>query len=370
MNPLFQQLLELYLLPTPIPPGMVSRDIVRKAIEFDRPPRIPFSFINPLQSDFFEIAAVPRFSFLNAPDSQDKVANIWVSKLTEKPMNQGDRYYDEWGVGWEVSGRLWDHAFDHPLRDLRKLDGYRFPDVAAPEKFDLLQPYVRQARKAGKYLVGFDPILMFERMRGLMGFEELMVAPYTQPEGLQALLDLLADLEIAVINQWARIGDVDAYMTWDDWGLQTSLQMNPLTFRQYYKPRYARIVEAAHQGGMHYIWHNCGYIMDMIEDMIEIGVDVLQLDQPRLMGYRELADRFGGRMCFWNTADIQWSATQDLPESEIKAEVAKMVKAFNRFDGGFMARQYADATDIEMPPERDVAIYEAFLDSGCGLSIT
>jgi hypothetical protein len=159
VNPLFQQLLELYLLPTPIPPGMVSRDVVRKAIEFDRPPRIPFSFINPLQSDFFEIAAVPRFSFLNAPDPQDKVANIWVSKLTEKPMNQGDRYYDEWGVGWEVSGRLWDHAFDHPLRDLlkRRLE----PDVAAPRTGMLNR---MSGRPEGREVPGrVRPILMFER---------------------------------------------------------------------------------------------------------------------------------------------------------------------------------------------------------------
>ncbi len=73
-----------------------------------------------------------------------------------------------------------------PLRNLNRLDSYQFPDVAAPEKFDALETFVKQALKAGKYVVGFDPILMFERLRALVGFEELMVAPYTQPAGLRA----------------------------------------------------------------------------------------------------------------------------------------------------------------------------------------
>ncbi|RJP15580.1 MAG: hypothetical protein C4520_20175 [Candidatus Abyssobacteria bacterium SURF_5] len=366
MNPSIQQLLELYLQPAPVPPGMTSRDMVLKAIKFVHPPRIPYSFISPVESDFFEVAAIPQFMHLVEPDG--KAANIWVSAGKKGAKDPGDRYHDEWGVGWEVTGRHWDHAFDHPLRDLRNLDSYRFPDVADPEKYDMLKPFLEMGRKAGKYTVGFDPILMFERMRALLGFEELMVSPYTQPRGLELLLDRLADLESAVIEQWARIGGVDAYMTWDDWGLQTSLQMDPDTFRKFYKPRYKRIVEAAHQHGMHYIWHNCGHIIDMIPDMIDIGVDVVQLDQPRLMGHRNLADKFGGGICFWNTVDIQWSTMENPTEEEIGAEVAEMIAAFDRFGGGFMARQYPDPTDIEMSPERHEMIYQAFLAHGCSLS--
>jgi hypothetical protein len=45
-------------------------------------------------------------------------------------------------------------------------------------------------------------------------------------------------------------------------GSATSLQMNPSTFQQY-----AAIRESSklHIKGHAYIWHNCGYIMDMIE---------------------------------------------------------------------------------------------------------
>ena len=269
------------------------------------------------------------------------------------------------GVGHRVTGRIWDQACEHPLRDLGELDAYRFPNVAASERFTWLGPYVDRASAAGKYVVGFNPVLMFEKVRALMGFEELMLAPYTQPEGLEELLDRLADLTVDVIGRWRELGGVDGFMTWEDWGLQSGLQMKLATFRQYYKPRYARVVRAAHDCGMHFIWHNCGDVMQMIPDMIEIGVDVLQLDQSRLMGHERLAGAFGGKVCFWNTVDVQWSAEADVTIDDLKREVAEMTTVYNRFNGGFMARHYPDAKDINLADERQVAISEAFLEHGC-----
>ncbi len=355
MDEFREQIIAKYLEPTPVPAGVTSREIVRKAIEFEAPERIPYSFIRPFESDFCEMAVLGA---LLGGKGEGRAPSAG---------SRGDVYYDEWGVGQEITGRGWDHAVKAPLEDLAKLDDYDFPGVAKPARFDPLRPYVPRARQAGKYVLGFDPVMMFERARGLVGFEELMIAPYTQPRGLATLLDRLADLAIASIEQWARIGPVDGFMTWEDWGLQTTLQMKVETFREFYKPRYARIVEAAHRNGMHYVWHNCGQILDMLPDMIEIGTDVVQLDQPRLMGHQHLADEFGGRICFWNTADIQWSTRAELSDAQIHAEVCDMVRSFDRFGGGFMARHYPQPADIELSAERQQVIYRAFLESGCAL---
>jgi hypothetical protein len=333
---------------------VTSRELVRRAVEFENPARIPYSFIAPVRSDFFEIVAL----------------EAWLKSRKEGTarLQLGAVYYDEWGVGQKVTHRSWDQVIHHPLSDLRALDDYRVPDVAAPERFTWLAPFVRRAQEAGKYVVGGDPVLMYERMRALMGFEELMKAPYVQPGPLEALLDRLTDLTIAVIEQFSRIGGVDGFMTWQDHGGQERLQMGIETFRQFYKPRYQRIVEATHAAGMHYIWHNCGQIVDMIPDMIEIGVDVVQLDQPRLLGHRLLADRFGGKICFWNTVDIQWAASGTPSQADLRAEVAAMTTPFERFTGGLMVRHYPQPWDIGLATAFHEATYEAFLENGCALS--
>jgi hypothetical protein len=346
-------LMAALLAPQPAPPGMNSREIVRRAIEFDGPPRIPYSFMVPLETDFFETGVLD-----------------WLQRGHEKPAatpQLGETRYDEWGVGWEVTTRWWDHSFHHPLRDLGELESYRFPGVADPERFSWMAPHLERAREAGKYVVGHNPIGMYERMRHLLGYEDLMIAPYTQPDGLRALLGRLSDLTIAAMDQWVRIGPVDAFMSAEDWGLQTQLQMKIDTFREFYKPHYARLVAAAHERGMHYIWHNCGFITDMIPDMIELGVDVVQLDQPRLMGHASLSEAFGGKICFWNTVDIQWSTSAAVSAEEVRAEVAEMTGAYARFNGGLIARHYPQPWDIQLSEEMQRVIYQAFLDNGCAL---
>ena len=51
--------LNVFLKETPAPEGMTGRDIVKKAIEFDSPPRVPYSFVHPRESDFLENGCSP-----------------------------------------------------------------------------------------------------------------------------------------------------------------------------------------------------------------------------------------------------------------------------------------------------------------------
>ncbi len=103
-----------YVRPVPTPAGFTSREIVRRALEFDHPPRIPYSFIDPLESDFVELAVIQG--------SSEDIASV----------PRGEMVFDEWGVGRRSSGTSWGHAEVHPLADLSALDGYRFPEVVAP----------------------------------------------------------------------------------------------------------------------------------------------------------------------------------------------------------------------------------------------
>lgn len=248
---------QLYVRPVPTPPGFTSYDIVRRAIELDDPPRIPYSFMEPLESDFVELAAV--------------IGATGALNMYDVP--KGEIAFDEWGVGWRSSGRLWGHADVCPLADLSALHSYQFPDVWTDAQTALARLLLEAGTAAGKYVMGADPIHMYERMRGLMGFENLMVAMYDDRERFEVLLDTLTDMTIAVVRKYADLGGVHGFMTWDDWGLQTNLQINPAYWRKMFKPRYARIVAACHSANMHYVLHSCGFIWAIIPDLIEIGVD-------------------------------------------------------------------------------------------------
>ena len=338
---------EAYLKPVPTPEGFTSREIVRRAIEMDGPPRVPYSFIQPLESDFVELA----------------VAAAAAAGMAGLP--KGELSFDKWGVGQRGTGRHWAHSEVHPLADLSALDGYQFPEPMPPAQVELARALTTAGNEAGKYVVGADPILTIERLRDLMGFDNLMLALYTDRERFERLLDKLIDMAIEAVHVYAEMGGVHGFMTWEDWGLQTTLQIRPEQWREVFRPRYQRLVGEAHKAGMHYLWHCCGYIVDIIPDMIEIGVDVVQIDQPRLMGIKRLAGEFGGKICFWNTVDIQWSPLEEVGLEELRADAKHMIEQFGRFNGGFIARQYPQPRDIGMPLEKHQAIYEAFMESGC-----
>lgn len=337
------------LTPAALPAGTTSRDLVRSAIRLQSPARIPYSFNAPYGTDFFELATLERL----------------LDRACRPQLAPGTAYIDEWGVTYRKTRFSWDEVIASPLADMTGLDAYPFPDVAEPARTVRLQPFVTRARHAGKYVVGADPVLMRERVCALMGFEQAMTAARLHRAALESLLDRLTAMTVQALERLADLG-VDAFMTWQDHGLQSGPLMRPSLFRELYKPRYARVAAAAHARGIDYVWHSCGQIAELIPDMIEIGVDVIQLDQPHLIGHRQLAQRFGGKVCFWNTVDIQWAAQPGRTAEDIAAEVAESLEPFAQA-GGVMVRHYGEPGDIGLPADFHLESVRAFLANGCAL---
>lgn len=336
---------QLKQVPTPI--GITSKEIVIKTIEFDDPPRIPYSFYcHPTFGDIFD------FFFMK-----------WTDK---KPNVKNGFYTDEWGVVWQNTRYTWGTAVKYPLSELAHLANYKFPKPITNKRLFLIAKVAKLAKFKKKYIVAPNHICMLERMRSLMGVEKLILAPYEQPSKLEELLDILTNMTIDLLNKYNNSGLnlFDAFMTWEDWGSQSRLLMSNDMFKKFYKPRYKRIVDAVHENGMHFIWHSCGYIMDLIPDMIDIGVDVVQIDQPRLLGHQQLIDSLGGKMCMWNPVDIQWSTQNHITNDDIKKEIDDMINIYNikKYKGGFIFRNYPDPQDINISIERQKFINSTFIE--------
>ena len=255
----------------PTPEGVNSRELVLQAIEMRGPARLPFSFVEPLQSDFFELCELERR----------------LNPHRKLPM--GESYTDVWQVDHEVAKGLFDRVVEHPLRDLSDLSDYEFPAVDELVDLNTLRPFVQRACGVGKYIVAADPVLLFERLRSLMGFESMILAPRKQAARFSDLLDSLAELTVKSVESLGRLEGVDSFMSWQDFGAQSGLMIRVEEFRELYKPGLARVVCATHEQGLRFVLHSCGELRELIPDFIEIGVDVLQLDQAKLLGYEFLS---------------------------------------------------------------------------------
>jgi hypothetical protein len=109
--------------------------------------------------------------------------------------------------------------------------------------------------------------------------------------------------------------------------------------------------------------HSCGYIVDILDDLIEIGLDVIQMDQQENMGLDLLGERFGGRITFYSPVDIQYTMVRGSLD-DIRAYARRMVETLGRPDGGFIPKWYGDPRGAGHSREAIDAMCEEFLRLG------
>lgn len=291
-----------------------SREEVKRTIEFKKPSRLAYDFYEKYGSDFFWIGMNP------SPDARYK------------------KGIDEWGAVWDSIGTSsLGEVREFPLKDWKDFDKLKIPDITKPERWICLEGV--KERTNGRYILG-GGISIYERVHFIRGLENTWVDIYESRDELCRLLDILADMNLYAIEHYKE-AEVDGYFILDDWGLQNKLMISPDIWREIWKPRYKKIFSAVHKAGMHTFLHSCGYIVDILGDLIEIGLDVVHMDQQQNMGLELLGSRFGGRITFFSPVDIQTV----LPKgdiNEIKAYCLKMVELLGRPNGGFIPRWYND----------------------------
>jgi uroporphyrinogen decarboxylase len=152
-----------------------------------------------------------------------------------------------------------------------------------------------------------------------------------------ALLDRVKEFSIGIGKQLAALG-VDAIWAGDDFGGQNGMLISPTMWRELFKPRHAEVfqeIKAANPEVM-IIYHTDGAVDPIIDDLIEIGVDVLNPVQPNVPGMapQDLKSRFGDRLSFFGAIDQQKLLPEGTPE-EISADVASKIEILGA-GGGYM----------------------------------
>ena len=140
----------------------------------------------------------------------------------------------------------------------------------------------------------------------------------------------------------------------DDWGTQRAMITSPEIFRKIFKPMYRDYAEIARKYGKHVFMHSDGYIIDIIPDLIEVGVNALN-SQVFCMGVKELGERFCGKITFWGEIDRQHFLPQG-SRQEIEQAVHEMWTHLYA-DGGVIAQC---EFGLEAKPENVLAVFETW----------
>ena len=322
---------------------MTSREIVARAIELGRPPRLPFW------------QHVARF----APDD---VCDCWEMDRGRAGWFFDSPVRDDWGCGWARSERKnMGQVVSHPIRDWSGLQTYRPPDPRDPFYFERLER--EMAGAGGRYVVVTSHFNLIERVHMLHGFAETMMDLYGAPAKVEKLIDMVLAWKLDHFDELRRrFGDrVHGLFLTDDWGTQEAPFISVRMFQDFFLRRYRQLADAIHAAGWHFILHSCGRINDLVPVLIEAGADVLNMQQPRCYGIEELGRRFAGKVAFLTTVDIQATLPAGDPAA-IREEAELLVKRWGTPEGGFIVFNYGDPEALGVKPGTAEVMFEAFVD--------
>jgi uroporphyrinogen decarboxylase len=104
-------------------------------------------------------------------------------------------------------------------------------------------------------------------------------------------------------------------------------------------------VDIARRRGLPVILHSCGNILQIMEDLKQVGIDVINPVQPKAMDPNYLNSRYGNLFCFYGSLDLQNTLPFGKTE-DIKKEVYERIRTLGADGGLILAPSHTVTPDV------------------------
>ena len=194
----------------------------------------------------------------------------------------------------------------------------------------------------------------YETAWQIRGYEEFLEDLMLRPALAECLLERLTQRNCVKARESARAG-ADILHFGDDVASQRALMFAPELWRRLFRPRLARAIAAGRsQNPKIEIWyHSDGNVMEIIPDLIEIGVTVLNPVQPECMDPVAIQRRFGRHLVLDGTIGTQ-SVMPFGSAADVDRTVAEMIRTCGQTGGLILSPTHV------LEPEVPLANIEAF----------
>ncbi|MCK5757620.1 MAG: methyltransferase, partial [Clostridiales bacterium] len=311
----------------------MSRKLVYKTLEFDKPERAPR-----------DIWILP-WADLNYPEQVKKLKNDFPqdiksaggfakqSSVVIGDMHTVGTYVDPWGCVFENIQEGIHGEIQEPI-----VQGEEWDDV---EKVHFPYEWFNiDVEGVNSYCKNNDMFVLpgfcarpFERLQFIRGTEQFYMDLVLRPDGMMDFIKKLHKFNLNLMESWAKT-DVDALFMMDDWGAQNNLLISPDIWVEIFKPMYKDYCDLAKAYGKKMFMHSDGHILKIYPHLIEIGVDALN-SQIFCMGLENLAE-YAGKITFWGEMDRQHMLSDKEP-ADID-EAVREIKELLWKDGGCIAQ--------------------------------
>lgn len=150
----------------------------------------------------------------------------------------------------------------------------KVPDLTAncSEGWEDAQAALEEVHKEGKLGMVLMGTGLFEQCHFLMGFEDTLTAFYEHPQEMHELIDRILEHRLEYAKLVCENLHPDVILSHDDWGTKNALFMQPDIWREFFKEPYRRFYSYIRSQNVIAIHHADSYLVPIVEDMIEIGI--------------------------------------------------------------------------------------------------
>ena len=182
--------------------------------------------------------------------------------------------------------------------------------------------------KAGddRLIAGFMGTGIFEQCHFLMGFEDTLTNLYEHPQEMHELIDYITDYRIRYVKMLIDNLHPDLIFSHDDWGTKDALFMKPEMWREFFKEPYRRFYGYIRSRGVIALHHADSYLVPIVEDMVELGIQVWQGVLPE-NDIPALQRQLQGRMVLMGGIGAAIDRP-DATESEVRSYVSQALEAY------------------------------------------
>jgi len=166
---------------------------------------------------------------------------------------------------------------------------------------------------------------------------------------------MICNFLCGIVDGFAEAG-MDGIFFSDDLGFSNQLIFSPEIFRDMWKPWYKKLFERIRSHDMHVIMHSCGFLWEIIPDLIDCGMQVYHY-QSSVMDTKKLVREYGKDLTFFGGIDIQKFLINSNPKEVIKG-IKEMFMILDHDGGGYISGP-TNTIMPDTPFENIIAMYKA-----------
>jgi uroporphyrinogen decarboxylase len=250
--------------------------------------------------------------------------------------------------------------------EVEQVDEFEWIDPNDPSRMEGVREWAKYLHEETDYavigMVG-GPWGAFEIVAHYMrGFDKFLIDLLRRQDLAEAMME--KSMELAIEMNRVLLDEVGEYLdivqVGDDLGHQDGLLISPKMYRSLVKPRHKKIYSDIHKRAPHVkiLYHSCGAVEPMIQDLIEVDVDILNPIQPLAKGMdsAELKKKYGEKLTFHGGIDLQHAMSAQGTLEEVRAEVDSRINALAPGGGYILAP--AHNIQPESTPEKIIELYD------------